>query len=172
MTFRAGFSFCHFLPILDLETAGKWQSVRRKKLIFGHFEAPELSYQKMTFPEHFWNLQNLGFSVPGVPKTRFLSSGARVRQGRKSDFFKCVGIDPSRSESILRISSILPRAHGCTCAVCVGGAIIILPLHRWGPYLLYQLRIDIVMHTEARKLQSIMHLHLVKQLQRDWSIEK
>ena len=63
MTFRAGFSFVHFRPILDSETAGKLQSVRRKELIFAHFEAPELSYPILTFPGPFWNLQNHGSSI-------------------------------------------------------------------------------------------------------------
>ena len=37
LTFRTGFSFVHFRPFLDPEMAGKWQSVRRKKLIFSTF---------------------------------------------------------------------------------------------------------------------------------------
>ena len=37
LTFRAGFSFVHFPPVLNPEMAGKWQSVRRKKLIFTSF---------------------------------------------------------------------------------------------------------------------------------------
>ena len=37
LTFGDGFSFVHFRPVLDLEMAGKLQSVRRKKLIFSAF---------------------------------------------------------------------------------------------------------------------------------------
>ena len=48
-----------FSASLDPEMARKWQSIRRKKLFFSHFEARELSYPIMTFPGHFLNLQNL-----------------------------------------------------------------------------------------------------------------
>ena len=37
LTFRAGFSFVHFRPVLEPEIAGKLQSVQRKKLIFSAF---------------------------------------------------------------------------------------------------------------------------------------
>ena len=37
LTFRAGFSTVNFRPVLDPEMAGKWQSVRRKKLIVSTF---------------------------------------------------------------------------------------------------------------------------------------
>ena len=100
MTLGAGFSFGNFRPILDPEMAGKLQSVRRKKLIFSDVEARELSYPILTFLGTFWNLQNLEISVPGAPIFRILRSGALVRQGRKSEIFECVGIDPNRSESI------------------------------------------------------------------------
>ena len=37
LTFRAGFSFVHFRTVLDLETAGKLQSIQRKNLMFSTF---------------------------------------------------------------------------------------------------------------------------------------
>ena len=37
LTFRAGFSFVHFQPVLDPKIAGKLQSVLRKRQIFSAF---------------------------------------------------------------------------------------------------------------------------------------
>ena len=96
MTFRAGFSFVHFLQILDPETARKFQSVRPKKLIFSaHFEARELSYPIMTFPGTFWNLQNLESSVPGAPILRCFKSDFSTKSA-KGAWFKTVKNHTSR----------------------------------------------------------------------------
>ena len=51
LTFRARFEMVNFAPKIRCS---------EKRCRFAHFEAPELSYPKMTFPGPFWNLQNQG----------------------------------------------------------------------------------------------------------------
>ena len=73
----------------------------------------------MTFPKHFWNLQNLEFLVPGAPIFQILRSEALVRQGRKSEIFECVGIDPNRSKSVYFAHfEHIPLLSGAKCGVC------------------------------------------------------
>ena len=77
----------------------------------------------MTFPGHFWNLKNFKKLVPGAPKTSFLSSEARVRQGRTSEIMY-----RNRSKS-LRIGLFRScRAQSPCSSLHMRG------LRRWRPY--------------------------------------
>ena len=59
MTFGAGFKIVDFRSNSGPEMAGKLQFVRQKTGRLAQFEAPELSFPKMTFPDHVWNFQNM-----------------------------------------------------------------------------------------------------------------
>ena len=81
---------------------GNYNPSDEKSCKLAHFEAPELSYPKITFLEHFWNLQNRSKSAPGAPKTRSKSSKTWSRSelgsGQKMSGLECLESASGASE--------------------------------------------------------------------------
>ena len=73
-----------------------------------HFEAPELSYPKMTFLDHFWNLQNRSKSAPGAPKTSIY-----VLDRRKTARISTLRASRASNRSIRSLEALQSETKNC-----------------------------------------------------------